>query len=224
MRILLVEDSARLRDLLADCLSSAGYITDAVSTAADFQELACRVRHSLYVIDLGLPDRDGIELIKDVRSQASSVPILVITGRVSIHERVRGLDSGADDYLVKPFNHAEFLARVRALLRRPAIIAIRELRAGHVKLNADTGEAFCREHRIPLRPSEARLLRLLAQRQGQIVHRRSIESTIFQLENLSSENALDQLVSRLRKVLSGYSAGIAIRTVKGAGYILELEI
>ena len=119
MRILLVEDSPRLLELLAETMRASGYGVDTAGTVADLMASAAAIRYDLVIVDLGLPDGDGLDAIRILRSQGNAVPILIITARGSIDARVVGLDSGADDYLIKPFNHAELLARVRALLRRP---------------------------------------------------------------------------------------------------------
>ncbi len=120
MRLLLVEDSKRLQDLLSESLASAGYKLDVASTAAEMFSVVEAVNYDLLIVDLGLPDGDGLTAIKSLRARGATTPILIITARGSIDDRVSGLDSGADDYLIKPFNHSELLARVRALLRRPA--------------------------------------------------------------------------------------------------------
>src|SRR5262245_36547005 len=132
MRLLLLEDSARLRDLLSETLREAGYSLDIVASAAAFQKAMDEVRYDLLMIDLGLPDGDGVDIIRTLRSGGASVPVLVITARSSVQDRIMGLDVGADDYLVKPFNHSELLARVRALLRRPAKLAGPEVRIGRL--------------------------------------------------------------------------------------------
>src|SRR3954452_3957823 len=113
MRILIVEDSVRLASLLTECLLKASYVPDAVATAAEFEHCADSGSYAAYVIDLGLPDVDGMDLIRKRRNRSDETPILVITARASILDRITGLNRGADDYLIKPFNHDEFLARLR---------------------------------------------------------------------------------------------------------------
>ena len=120
MRLLLAEDSERLQELLSESLKQAGYMLDVVATAAELFSSVAATKYDLLIIDLGLPDGDGLSAIRDLRATGMSVPILIITARGSIDDRIVGLDSGADDYLIKPFNHAELLARIRALLRRPS--------------------------------------------------------------------------------------------------------
>ena len=221
MRILVVEDNVRLLDLVAGHLTDAGYIVDAVTTAGEFREFATAYPHAVYLIDLGLPDSEGISLIKEIRKRDAHTLILVATARAEIVDRVAALDAGADDYLVKPFHVEELLARTRALLRRPRMPAPQELRAGRLVLNCDTNEVFCREKSIDLRPSERRLLSLMMRRLGRLVARETIELTLEKLGSENSPNALEQLVSRLRRALVERSAGIRLRSVKGIGYVLE---
>jgi two-component system response regulator TctD len=221
MRILVVEDSSRLRSLLTECLLKAGYVPDAVATAAEFEQYAAAGGYTAYVIDLGLPDLDGIDLIRKLRNHSDITPILVVTARASVPDRIIGLDHGADDYLVKPFNHDEFLARLRALLRRPVQLAPLEISIGTLKVCAESGEASYQGERIALRPTEARLLKLLVQRKGRIVPRSMIEATLFRLAQDCCANTIDQIVSRLRKALCERSHEIQIKTIKGTGYTLD---
>ncbi|MEW5964934.1 MAG: response regulator transcription factor [Pseudomonadota bacterium] len=221
MRLLIVEDNARFGQLLADHLKATGFTVDLARTARDFRELADRGRHDLLLIDLALPDGDGVDLVREIRRKGSSVPVLVLTARASVGDRIAGLDAGADDYLVKPFNVSELDARVRALLRRPANIAPQFLRAGALRLDAATGAVYCNGQRLNLRPSEQRLLGLLIRRSGRVVTREVIESAIHSVESESTPNALEKLVSRLRKTLSDQATGIELKTVKGLGYVLE---
>jgi two-component system response regulator TctD len=222
-RVLLAEDSLRLSGLLVECLNSVGYVADAAQTIAGFEELRHAARYDLYVINWPLPDCDGLQLIKRLRVQSNGTPVLVISVRSHIRDRISALDCGADDYLIKPFNHDEFLARTRALLRRPAVFVSREVCAGDVTINRDSGETRCKGRVLPLRPSEARLLALLATRQGHVVSRGSIESSLSRYL-IMSENAIDKLVSRLRRVMNESSLDISIRTIKGAGYVLEQRL
>lgn len=221
MRILIVEDNSRFGQLLADHLTAVGFTVDLTRTAHDFRELAKRGQHDLMLVDLALPDGDGVELVREIRRNGSSVPVLVLTARASVADRINGLDAGADDYLVKPFNVKELDARVRALLRRPASIAPQFLRAGALRLDAATGAVYCNGQRLNLRPSEQRLLGLLIRRSGHVVTRDVIESAIHSMESESTPNAMEKLVSRLRKSLSDQATGIELKTVKGLGYILE---
>src|SRR5215470_15297471 len=184
MRLLLVEDNQRLSRLLAESLNRAGYGVDVVGTVAELLCSVALVPYDLSIVDLGLPDGDGLVAIRDLRNMGHGMPILVITARGSIEDRINGLDIGADDYLIKPFNHAELLARVRALLRRPT-----ELH----------GPILCKGKRVNLRLSERRLLALLMRRADGFVSKAAIELALSEFGREMSSNAVEALVSRTRK-------------------------
>src|SRR5436309_16039806 len=174
MRILLVEDSVRLQELLSDALNRAGYGLDAVATVAELLGAAATIRYDLIIVDLGLPDGDGLDAIRSLRKAGPTVPILIVTARGSVEDRVDGLDSGADDYLIKPFNHAELLARVRALMRRPSELQGPVLRRGRTEFDQAKDEVRCSGRSIQLRLSERRLLAELMRRSGAVVAKSAI--------------------------------------------------
>jgi DNA-binding response OmpR family regulator len=209
----------RLQELLADPLRRAGYGLDAVGTVAELLSSVAVVQYDLIIVDLGLPDGDGLTAIRSLRSMRHSTPILIITARGSVEDRVIGLDSGVDDYLIKPFNHAELLARVRTLLRRPSELQGPVLKFGGVELDEARGEITCSGKPIELRLSERRLLAVLMRRSGRVVAKSTITSEIGR--ELSA-NAVEVLVSRLRKALDEGSTGITIETLRGIGYRLRL--
>jgi DNA-binding response OmpR family regulator len=223
MRLLLVEDSVRLQELLAEPLNRAGFGLDAVATTAELFGSVAAVQYDLLIIDLGLPDGDGLDAIRSLRAMGLSVPILIITARGTVEDRVGGLDSGADDYLIKPFNHAELLARVRALLRRPPEFLGPVLRAGKTEIDAATGEVRCSGKCIDLRLSERRLLAILMRRSGSVVPKAALEDALSEFGRELSANAVETLVSRVRKALGDVPSGITIETVRGLGYQLRVE-
>lgn len=143
MRLLLLEDSKRLQELLSESLATAGYKLDVASTIAELFSMIEAINYDLLIVDLGLPDGDGLSAIKRLRARGTTAPILIITARGGVDDRVSGLDSGADDYLIKPFNHSELLARVRALLRRPADMHGPILRRGSLEFEEAKGEVRC---------------------------------------------------------------------------------
>src|SRR5258705_5344571 len=180
MRLLLVEDSVRLQQLLAETLNAAGYGVDSASSIDDCLSSVASMTYELVLIDLGLPDGDGLSVIRRMRTEGLAVPILVITARGSIDDRVIGLDSGADDYLIKPFNNAELLARVRALMRRPPDLQAPMLKKGFTEFNEATGEVRCSGERLDLRLSERRLFAALMRRSGAVVPKSTLEETLSQ--------------------------------------------
>jgi DNA-binding response OmpR family regulator len=147
--------------------------------------------------------------------------MLIITARGSVDDRITGLDRGADDYLIKPFNHGELLARVRALLRRPADVAAPKLTVGNIMLDDAAGEAFCGGKRLELRLSERRLLSLLLRRVGVVQSKAALETALSEFGRELSPNAIEALISRTRKVLSDAGADPTIETVRGVGYIMK---
>ncbi len=221
MRLLLVEDSDRLQELLGETLRQAGYSLDVVGTVAGLLESASLVPYDLLIVDLGLPDGDGLDAINALRSNGFAKPILIITARGSVDERISGLDCGADDYLPKPFNHGELLARVRALLRRPGELSGPVLRVGSVTVDEAAAEARSGEKVLDLRLSERRLLVVLMRRAGSVVAKSSIESALSEHTRELSSNAVEALVSRTRKVLVDSGADVSIETVRGIGYALK---
>ena len=223
MRLLLAEDSERLQELLSESLKQAGYMLDVVATAAELFSSVAATKYDLLIIDLGLPDGDGLSAIRDLRATGMSVPILIITARGSIDDRIVGLDSGADDYLIKPFNHAELLARIRALLRRPSELQGPVLRRGRTEFDQAKDEVRCSGRSIQLRLSERRLLSELMRRSGAVVAKSAIEGTLSQSSRDLSPNAVEALISRLRRALSDAGSGIVIETVRGVGYRLTEE-
>lgn len=220
-RILIVEDNERLRPLLQEALGESGYGVDAVATEADFLATAQEFPYELFIVDLMLPDGDGLDAIRTLRARGSAIPILVITAKGKIDDKVTGLDAGADDYLIKPFNQDELLARVRALLRRPQRIVGPRLQVGKLEFNDATSEVHCRGNLVQLRPAERRLLNLLMRRSGTVVTKTLIEEALSQSEREMSHNALEANMSRLRKALDEVDSGVVIETLRGMGYMLR---
>ncbi len=221
MRVLVVEDNTRFLDVLDERLTKEGFTVDAAGSTQAFREIAQSQRHSLYLIDLNLPDGDGLDLIRELRAARRSTPVLVMSGRSGVEDRVTGLNAGADDYLGKPFHIAELLARMRALLRRPREMEAQAIQTGQLVLNCATNEIFCNGQRVELRPSELRLLVLFIRRSGRVVSKVAIESSLQRMGGDLTLNAVDKLVSRLRKALETQPTGTQLRTVKGVGYVLE---
>jgi len=220
-RLLLVEDSVRLQELLGESLRGADYPLDIVGTVLDARAAAAAVGYDLFIIDLSLPDGDGISLINEFRSAGCKTPILVITARAGIDERIAGLNSGADDYLVKPFSHLELLARIRALLRRPREIREPTMQIGRLVFNETTREVRADGRILELRATERRLLALLMRQTGRIVPKSMIEERFSEFGREVSDNAVEAHVSRLRKALEETPAGVIIETIRGLGYALR---
>ena len=168
MRILLVEDSEKLTDLLITGLSKEGFGVDAVSTVADCKTALTVAKFAAVILDLGLPDGDGLEVVDFIRSRTPATPVLALTARASVRDRVAGLQRGADDYLVKPFAFDELVARIRALLRRPETFLGETLKLGDLSLDVGSREIEVDAGRRPIAPREAAILEVLMRRHGQI--------------------------------------------------------
>jgi DNA-binding response OmpR family regulator len=220
MRLLLVEDNARLSKLVSRVLVAEGFAVDGAATLRAAQELLELVAYDLIIVDLGLPDGDGLTLIKAVRARSDSTPILIITARGGLDDRITGLDLGADDYLVKPFATEELTARGRALLRRPGGVLATILTAGNLSLDCNSREARVDNMRIDLPPRELSLLELLLRRAGQVVPRTNLENGLYSMGEEVSPNALEAAVSRLRRRLAAAGSDVALHTAHGIGYAL----
>lgn len=225
MRLLVLEDNARLAGVLAEHLKECGYLVDTAGLSRDFFEYRRRFDYDAYIVDINLPESDehadGFKVIDAMRRESDSTPALVITARSSIDDRIFGLECGADDYLVKPFNVRELVARIRALARRAPEIAPRRVIVGRLALDHHSGDVTCDGERFELRPSERRLLARLMRRPGQLVTRDVIESLMPDQRFGRTENAVDQAVSRLRRALGRVPSGVELKTIRGMGYVLE---
>lgn len=221
MRLLLVEDSARLRELLAEAIHGAGWRVDAVATAEGARAAVAVAAYDLLLVDLGLPDGDGLDLVRGFRKNGVKTPILVLTARSTIEERISGLDAGADDYLIKPFNNGEFLARCRALLRRAPDVKPPVLSVARLSLDVANGLASSSSVDLGLAPRERTLLEILMREAGRVVSKRKLEHALSEFGDEVSSNAVELAVSRLRKKLEPHDSGVALETIRGIGYLLR---
>jgi two-component system OmpR family response regulator len=221
VRILVVEDEKRLADLIRKGLEEAGHAVDTAGTAGDGANMVRMATYDAIVLDRMLPDYDGAELCHRLRDQGVRTPILMLTARDSIDDRVGGLDAGADDYLVKPFSFPELLARIRALSRRPADLLGTELTAGNLRLDPATRRVWRGDNEIALPNKEFRILELLMRNTGRVMTRGMIANHVWDYEFLNSTNVIDVHVRRLRERLDDPVPGGMIQTVRGVGYRFE---
>lgn len=221
MRLLLVEDSARLRELLTEAVHGAGWRVDAVATIEEATAAVVVAPYDLLLVDLGLPDGDGLDLVRGLRRDGVKTPILVLTARAAIDERILGLDAGADDYLVKPFNNGEFLARCRALLRRAPETRSPILVAAQLSLDVATGAAICGSVDLGLAPRERTILEILMRDTGRVVQKRKLEQALSEFGDETSSNAVELAISRLRRKLEPHACGVSLETIRGVGYLLR---
>ena len=220
MRLLLVEDNARLANLVREGLDQQGFAVDWCETAAGAEHALQIHDYDLVLLDLGLPDGEGLDLVRGLRRRKAALPILILTARGGLDDRVLGLDAGADDYLVKPFQIPELAARCRALLRRPGASLGTELTAGNVALHSAQRSVTVAGLVIEATPREVDLLECLLRRTGHVVAKPALEGALYSMDAEVTPNALEACVSRLRKRLAGAEADIQIRTVHGVGYAL----
>jgi two-component system, OmpR family, response regulator len=217
MRILLVEDDRMIGDALCEALRDAAYAVDWVQDGETALRVLGNSEHQAVLLDLGLPGRDGIEVLKKLRANNGVMPVIIITARDGLEDRVKGLDLGADDYLTKPFDIDELLARLRAALRRQGGQAAPLLSNGIISLNPATREAFKGDLTCLLSAREFSLLQALLLRPGTILTRKQLEESIYGWNEEVESNAVDFLIHGIRKKLG---AG-AIKNVRGAGWMVE---
>lgn len=219
MRILIVEDDAPLARSIVALLRGAGHAVDHVAAGEDALMVLATEPYALVVLDVGLPDLDGFVVLQALRKRGDRVPVLMLTARDALDDRVRGLDLGADDYLRKPFAPEELEARIRALGRRRGGDPVPELVIGSLTLNRSTGQAQVGKRLLDLRRREWAVLDALATRAGQIVPRETLQSEVFGYDEPVGPNAIEVNITRLRGKLA--PDGPAIRTVRGVGYLLD---
>ncbi len=219
MRILIVEDDAALARSIAALLRSAGHAVDPVATGEDALMVLSGEPYALVILDVGLPGIDGFAVLQALRRRGDRVPVLMLTARDALDDRVRGLDLGADDYLRKPFAPEELEARIRALGRRRGGDPTPELVIGTLVLNRSSGQAQVGDRILDLRRREWAVLDALATRAGQIVPRETLQSEVFGYDEPVGPNAIEVNITRLRGKLA--PDGPAIRTVRGIGYLLD---
>jgi DNA-binding response OmpR family regulator len=221
MRILLVEDNARLSSLIAAGLSKEGFAIDAVASVGDALGALTTTHFAAAILDLGLPDGDGLSLVQHLRARGNAMPILILTARLSINDRVKGLHLGADDYLGKPFAFEELVARIRALLRRPPSYVGSELVLGRLSFDTQSCEIVIGATHHVIAPREAAVLEALLRRSNHVVPKKVLEDQLYGLTADGSANAVEVYVHRLRKQLADAGAGVAIHTVRGVGYLIK---
>ena len=221
MRILLVEDNLRLATFVHRGLEKDDFTVDAVGTLADAQLALDTVPYDLLVLDLGLPDGDGLDLLKKLRAEGRNFPVLVLTARDGIDDRVKGLNAGADDYLLKPFAVEELIARMRALLRRPDGALGLSLTAGNLSFDTTAREVRINGEVIKVSRKEMNVLEQLLRRAGKVVPKEVLESKLYGFDEEVTPNSLEAHISRLRKRLKETGASVTIHTLRGVGYLLS---
>lgn len=220
MRLLLIEDNAELCGLTVQGLERAGFAADTAHKVSTAKEALANGKYDAIILDLGLPDGSGEVILRDLRARGDSTPILILTARGGIHDRVLGLERGADDYLVKPFALEELVARIRALLRRPGQYVGRPITAGNVAFDTVGRQLFVDDRPCLLSARETALFELLIRRFGRVVPKDTVESLLFGPSDEVKSNAIEVYVHRLRKQLTELGAAVEVHTVRGIGYLM----
>ncbi len=216
MKILVIEDDALLLQGLILAMQNEGYVCDGVATAHDAKSCLANAHYSLVVLDLGLPDQDGLQLLSSLRRDKFTQPVLILTARDTVGDRIAGLDTGADDYLIKPFALDELNARIRALLRRHHNQGDSELTIDNLTLNVTRRQVWLEGQLLELTPKEYALLSRLMLKAGSPVHREILYNDIYSWENEPSTNTLEVHIHNLREKIGK----TRIRTVRGFGYMM----
>lgn len=221
MRILLFEDHCRLAESIIKGLAGLGLGVDGFQTAADGLSAFKSIAYDAVILDLGLPDLDGLDVLRELRQRNLSIPVLILTARDNIDARVTGLDSGADDYLGKPFVMKELAARLRALLRRPGRALGEALTIANLEIQTASRQVTVNRTpvRFPVREIEA--LEILMRKEGQVVPRDKLEDALYGLNKNVTPNSIEVLISRLRRRLASNGADCSIHTLYGIGYLLR---
>jgi DNA-binding response OmpR family regulator len=223
MRLLIVEDNIELARLVAAGLLTAGYETDVVGTVGEARDAVRSVKYAAMILDLNLPDGDGLSLLVELRRRMDPLPVLVLTARDGLQDRVTGLRNGADDYLAKPFAVVELVARLEAILRRPGQLLGSSLNLANLVYDTESRQIFIDGIPRVFSARETSVLEILLRRQGRVVPKKNVEDHIFGLTGEVASNAVEVYVSRLRKQLSEYGAKILIHTIRGVGYLMAEE-
>jgi two-component system copper resistance phosphate regulon response regulator CusR len=219
-RILVVEDEAKIANLLKRGLMEEGYRVDLASDGAEGLHAALSVTYDLIVLDIGLPEKDGMEVCRELRAEGRLTPVIFLTARDSVHDKVAGLDLGADDYLTKPFAFEEFLARVRSLLRKAKQKADSRLLFADLVLDTKSRRVERDGQPIDLSTKEFALLQYLLENQGTVLSRMDISEKVWDIHFDTTTNVIDVHINRLRKKVDADWPLKLIRTVRGAGYTL----
>lgn len=224
MRLLAIEDERELAELTAGALGRAGFAVDIAASLAEAEEALAVTTYDAIILDLGLCDGDGLSLLRSLRNRGASVPVLILTARDGLEDRVMGLDSGADDYVLKPFHMPELISRVRALLRRPnAALGVR-LEFGNLVFETTHRQVTVAGRVVPLSIRELGLLEILLRRADRVVTREAIEQSLYSFDSELGSNAVEVLVHRLRRKLQDANATLQIHTLRGVGYLLADQV
>ncbi len=221
MRVLVIEDNKEIAETIASSLNDMDIASDLFEEGRLGREALFSAEYDLLILDLNLPDRDGLSLLKELRRDGNETPILIVSARISIDERVKGLDLGADDYLVKPFHLHELEARIRALLRRNQEARTPLLEFGELSFDQVTREFYAAGESLDLSPRERAVLEVLLRQKGGVISKDRIAHHVFNFDDEASPSSIELYVHRLRKKFESFK--FTIMTRRGLGYALIIE-
>ncbi len=219
MRILLVEDDIMLGQTVKEAIEQEHYVVDLVTDAAMCEAAIATTKFDLILLDINLPDKSGIEILKNIRNSKNNIPILILTARDSINQKIEGLNNGADDYLVKPFDLEELLARINALARRSKGISNPTIIYGELELNPFTHKFTNNKAEIDLSPKEFVIMKSLMENIGKVISKDSLENILYSWDDSVESNTVEVHIHHLRKKINRN----IIKTIRGIGYIIEEE-
>lgn len=220
MKVLIVEDTVKLGHAIRDALTRAQFVCDVAESVEDANALLATSAFDLILLDLSLPDGDGLDFLRQLRARKARTPVIVLTARGGLNDRISGLDDGADDYLVKPIAMSELISRCRAMLRRPDLQEQAPVKLGRVTYDPVSGLATAAGYPTPLPRRESFLLGTLMRRAGKVCTRAHLEESIYESAAEVTPNALEASIYRLRTFLTNAGADVEVRTVRGIGYVL----
>jgi DNA-binding response OmpR family regulator len=220
VRLLVIEDEVRIAEILRAALVRQGFAVDTVHRCEEARAALSTISYDAAILDLGLPDGDGLGILKTLRARGNAVPVLVLTARDAVEQRVAGLDTGADDYLVKPFATSEVVARIKALLRRPGGALGTTLTSGNVAFDTIGRDVRVGDTMLPLPRRESAILEHLMRRTGRVVPKAVLEEKLYGIDDELGSNAIPVHVHHLRRKLIDRGATVEIHTVRGVGYLL----
>lgn len=223
MKVLVIEDTLKLGSAIVEAMSRAQFSCDLASDLREAQTRVDGAEYDLILLDLSLPDGDGLDFLRKLRAAAVRTPVIVLTARGGLNDRISGLDDGADDYLVKPFELTEMVSRCKAVLRRTDRAMSDSFRVGRLMFDQRSGTVSAEGHATPLPRRDSMLLAALMRRQGKVCTRKQLEEAVYEPNSDVSTNALEASIYRLRAFLTAANAGVEVRTVRGVGYVLVVE-
>jgi len=221
-RVALIEDHARLAAMIRQALSMAGIEADTFGNLSEAAYGLKQADYAVLIIDRGLPDGDGLDFLRTLRAAGQMTPSLMLTARDALHDRIDGLETGADDYVTKPFAMSELVARVRTLMRRPVTLSTLELSFADLTVDPQQHALSCAEHTVKLAPAELQIMISLLRAAGQTVRHSALEHAAWGLGESVTPNALEVTVHRLRKKLLGIHSAVRIANTRGAGFAVEI--